>query len=70
MTQKTGMTSRELCMDLLKKTGVVTVSGSGFGDCGEGFARISYAYSLKHISEALSRIRAFVEVLRKENCRD
>jgi aminotransferase len=39
------------------------VPGTAFGDSGEGFARISYAYSVKHITEALSRIEAFVKTL-------
>ena len=65
-----GLSSEKICERLLYEGKVAIVPGTAFGDCGEGFARISYAYSLKHISEALSRIRAFVEVLRKENCRD
>ena len=65
-----GLSSEKFCERLLYEGKVAIVPGTAFGDCGEGFARISYAYSLKHISEALSRIRAFVEVLRKENCRD
>ena len=60
MTQKNGMTSRELCMDLLKKTGVVTVSGSGFGDCGEGYIRITYATSDENIKRGFERIQSFV----------
>ena len=65
-----GLSSEKFCERLLYEGKVAIVPGTAFGDCGEGFARISYAYSLKHISEALSRIRAFVEVLRKENFRD
>lgn len=60
MTQKNGMTSRELCMDLLKKTGVVTVSGSGFGDCGEGYIRITYVTSDENIKRGFERIQSFV----------
>jgi aminotransferase len=41
------------------------VPGTAFGDSGEGFARISYAYSVKHISEALKRIENFVKTLNK-----
>lgn len=39
------------------------VPGTAFGDCGEGFARISYSYSIKHITEALHRIERFMERL-------
>ncbi len=60
LTQKTGMTSRELCMDLLKKTGVVTVPGSGFGDCGEGYIRITYATSDENIKRGFERIQSYV----------
>jgi len=49
---------------LLYEGRVAIVPGNAFGDCGEGFARISYAYSLKHIAEALERIEAFVKTLR------
>ncbi len=55
-----GMTSEEFCERLLYEGRVAIVPGNAFGDCGEGFARISYAYSLKHITEALERIEAFV----------
>lgn len=61
-----GLSSEKFCERLLYEGKVAIVPGTAFGDCGEGFARISYAYSLKHLSEALSRIKAFVEVLRKE----
>ena len=40
------------------------VPGTAFGECGEGYARISYAYSVKHISEALEKIKRFVEKLK------
>ena len=58
-----GMTSEEFCERLLYEGRVAIVPGTAFGECGEGFARISYAYSLKHIGEALERIRAFVKTL-------
>jgi aminotransferase len=41
------------------------VPGTAFGEDGEGFARISYAYSVKHITKALERIEAFVKTLKK-----
>jgi len=59
-----GMSSEEFCERLLYEGRVAIVPGNAFGDCGEGFARISYAYSLKHIAEALERIEAFVKTLR------
>lgn len=57
----TGMTSEEFCRRLLEEKHVAVVPGNAFGDSGEGFVRISYCYSLKHITEALERIRAFLE---------
>ncbi len=58
-----GMTSEQFCERLLYEGGVAIVPGTAFGDCGEGFARISYAYSLKHLQEALRRMKKFVEAL-------
>jgi len=58
---KTGMSSEEFAVELLKKTGVVVVPGSGFGEAGEGFIRISYATSEENIKEGLKRIKGFVE---------
>lgn len=60
-----GMTSEEFCAELLKEQKVAIIPGSAFGDCGEGFARISYAYSLKHLQEAMKRIEAFLKKHRK-----
>ena len=56
-----GMTSEEFCEELLQKKHVAVIPGNAFGDCGEGFIRVSYAYSLKHLKEALSRIREFID---------
>ncbi|MBE6701463.1 MAG: aminotransferase class I/II-fold pyridoxal phosphate-dependent enzyme [Ruminococcaceae bacterium] len=61
-----GMTSEEFCKRLLEEHRVAIVPGTAFGDCGEGFARISYAYSVEHIAQALTRIEAFVEKLKQE----
>lgn len=61
---KTGMTSEEFAMELLKKTGVVVVPGSAFGEAGEGFLRISYAASEENIKEGLKRMKGFVEGLK------
>ena len=59
--KKTGMDSDTFCESLLREKRVAVVPGTAFGDCGEGYVRISYCYSLKHISEAMRRMRAFVE---------
>ncbi len=58
-----GMTSEQFCERLLNETGVAIVPGSAFGDCGEGFTRISYAYSVEHIAKALDRLEKFVKNL-------
>ena len=59
--QSTGMTSEEFCERLLKEKHVAVVPGNAFGDSGEGFIRISYCYSIKHITEAIKRMRAFLK---------
>lgn len=59
------MPSEEFCMRLLHEHGVAIVPGTAFGDCGEGYARISYAYSVKHIQTALEKMQDFVKKLRK-----
>ncbi len=56
----TGMTSEEFCTKLLMEKHVAVVPGTAFGDCGEGFVRISYCYSIKHIIEAMRRMREFL----------
>lgn len=61
-----GMTSDEFANRLLKEEKVAVVPGTAFGECGEGFLRISYAYSLDNLKIALEKINAFVERLRKE----
>ena len=59
--QSTGMTSEQFCEELLHQKHVAVVPGSAFGACGEGFVRVSYAYSTAHINEALRRIRLFLK---------
>lgn len=59
--KKTGMTSEEFCNRLLEEEKVAVVPGTAFGECGEGFVRCSYAYSIEKIEEALKRIEKFVE---------
>lgn len=58
--QATGMTSEEFCTRLLQEKHVAVVPGTAFGESGEGFVRISYCYSLKHITEALHRMAEFL----------
>ncbi len=60
-----GMPSDEFCERLLYEARVAIVPGTAFGECGEGFARISYAYSLNHIAQALERISNFIDALKK-----
>ena len=64
-----GMTSDEFATRFLQEEKVAVVPGTAFGDCGEGFLRISYAYSLDNLKIALGRMANFVERLRKEQGR-
>ena len=61
-----GMSSEEFATKLLQEEKVAIVPGTAFGDSGEGFLRISYAYSLENLKEALGRLRRFVTKLRAE----
>ena len=61
------MTSDEFANRLLAEEKVAVVPGTAFGDCGEGFLRISYAYSLEQLKEALGRIKSFVQRLDEQN---
>lgn len=58
-----GMSSEEFATRLLTEEKVALVPGTAFGDCGEGYLRISYAYSLQQLKEALSRMKRFIERL-------
>ena len=60
-----GMSSEQFCERLLNEGKVAIVPGTAFGKGGEGYARISYAYSVKHITEAIERIERFVSELKK-----
>ena len=62
-----GMTSEEFALKLLETEKIAVVPGSAFGDSGEGFIRISYAYSLDNLKIAIKRINNFVMRLRNEN---
>ncbi len=64
--KSTGMTSDEFCLKLLEEEKVAVVPGNAFGECGEGFVRCSYAYSIKNIQEALKRIARFIEKYKKQ----
>ena len=59
-----GLTSEEFATRLLEEEKVAVVPGTAFGDCGEGFLRISYAYSVEDLKEALGRIEVFINELR------
>ena len=63
--KSTGMKSSEFCEKLIYSKKVAVVPGSAFGESGEGYIRVSYAYSVQHITTALERIREFVEELKK-----
>ena len=61
--KRTGLSSDEFCEKLLYAKHVAVVPGSAFGNCGEGYVRVSYSYSINHITEALSRIHDFLKQL-------
>ena len=60
---KFGMTSEEFALELLNKEKVAVVPGTAFGDCGEGFLRISYEYSIENLKIALDKIEHFINSL-------
>lgn len=62
--KSTGMTSSEFCEKLIYSKKVAVVPGNAFGASGEGFVRVSYAYSLQHLTTALARIREFLDEIR------
>ncbi len=64
-----GMTCEEFANRFLQEETVAVVPGTAFGDCGEGFVRISYAYSLENLKIAIGRLKDFVDKLRKEQGR-
>lgn len=64
--KKFGMTSEEFATRFLEEEKVAVVPGTAFGDCGEGFLRISYAYSLEQLKEAIERLARFVKKLESE----
>lgn len=64
--KKFNMTSDEFATKLLQEEKVAVVPGTAFGQCGEGFLRISYAYSLENLKIALDRVEKFVKKLEKD----
>ena len=65
--KSTGLSSDEFCERLIREKKVAVVPGSAFGECGEGFIRASYCYSIKNIKEAINRIGEFVRELENDN---
>ena len=63
--KSSGMSSEEFCTKLLEQKHVTIIPGNAFGASGEGYARVSYAYSVEHLMEAIRRIREFLN----ENCK-
>lgn len=65
--KSTGLTSEEFCTRLIMDKHVAVVPGTAFGESGEGFVRVSYSYSLKHLKIALERIKEFLGELNNGN---
>lgn len=65
--KSTGLNSEEFCTRLIMDKHVAVVPGTAFGESGEGFVRVSYSYSLKHLKIALERIKEFLEELNNGN---
>lgn len=62
--KSTGMTSQEFCSTLINKKKIAIVPGDAFGASGEGFVRVSYAYSVQHLTTALESIKEFMDELK------
>lgn len=65
--KSTGLTSDEFCNKLVFSKKVAVVPGTAFGECGEGHIRVSYAYSINHLREAIKRIGEFLEELKESS---
>lgn len=65
--KSTGLSSEEFCTRLIKEKHVAVVPGNAFGECGEGFIRVSYCNSLKNIAEAMRRIEEFLVEIKDGN---
>ncbi len=61
--KKYAMSSEEFCTKLLKEEKLAVVPGTAFGDCGEGYIRVSYAYSLENLKAAMERLERFINRL-------
>ena len=61
--KSTGLSSQDFCLRLIEQKKVAVVPGDAFGECGEGYIRVSYAYSINHILQALKRIKEFINEL-------
>ena len=61
---KFGMSSEEFAMKFLEEQHVAVVPGTAFGDCGEGFLRMSYASSMKNLKTAMERLQIFIDDLK------
>ena len=68
--KSTGLSSDEFCERLLYRKRVAVIPGNAFGDCGEGFVRVSYAYSINHLREAIKRIGEFLTELKNNGYKD
>ncbi len=64
--KSTGLSSQEFCEKLIYSKRVAVVPGDAFGECGEGYVRISYCYSTQHIIEALERMEEFIKELKND----
>lgn len=65
--KSTGLTSDEFCEKLIMSKRVAVIPGNAFGECGEGFIRVSYCYSIENIREAVRRIEEFIKELGVDN---
>ena len=65
--KSTGLSSEEFCEQLIKAKRVAVVPGNAFGDCGEGFIRVSYCYSIDNIRDAINAIGEFVNEIKSNS---
>lgn len=65
--KSTGLSSNEFCERLIMEKHVAVIPGTAFGDCGEGFIRVSYCYSIDNIRKAIDKIGEFVEELKEKH---
>ena len=64
--KSTGLTSEQFCHGLINSKHVAVVPGNAFGECGEGYIRVSYSYSLNHLGEALNRIEEYLNEIKND----